>query len=284
MKKLVLWSLLLLLAGCEPKEIAQEPLWLSDVFEYVYAPGQHASLVNAADTAYIIGDPAVHGRWLYLGGFGGYVVGGFPEDIPNIEGPDFEVIALPGAGPEPAVVYVMADENADRLPNDQWYELAGSQLSNSNRSYRLTYYRPESTETNIRWSDNEGRSGELISNFGSLYSSGWWWETIASDSITFTGTRLPDAYENTPVNGTDYWNVPAGRFEWGYAENQQGSDYNADIKSNQLDISNAIDADGQSIRLEKIRFIKVQTAVFQQAGVTNEVSAEIRGARSISAD
>lgn len=284
MKKLLLWAVILLMTGCEPKEIVQEPMWLSEVFEYVYAPGQHAAVVSATDTTYVIGDPATHGKWLYLGGFGGYVVAGFPEDIPNIEGPDFEVIALPGAGPEPAVVFVMADENADGLPNDTWYELAGSQAANSNRSYSLTYYRPESAESNIRWSDSEGATGELQSGFGSPYTAGWWWEALTADSIVLTGTRLPDAYVNTPVNGTDYWNVPAGRFEWGYAENQQGIDYNSTIKSNALDISNAIDADGQVIHLDKIRFIKIQTAVFQQAGVLNEVSAEIRGARSISAD
>ena len=38
---------------------------------------------------------------------------------------------------------------------------------------------------------------------------------------------------------------------------------------------------GNAIKLPSIRFIKIQTAVFQQAGWLNEVSTEVRGAKDL---
>lgn len=278
---LVLLSLHLLLPSCTPEPEPTGPVYLSEVFDYVYAPGQHASNVQPMDTQYVTGDPALHDGWLSLGGFGGYVVAGFPRDIVNEEGADFEVFALKGAAPEPAVVYVMGDANKNGRPDDEWYELKGSQFEASNRNYSLTYFKASSPNENIRWTDSEGAKGEIYSYFGSPNSSGWWWSHTASESITFPGTRLPDAYVNQPVGDADFWSVPPDRFQWGYAENNQGTDYDARAGSNLLDISNAVDAHGQTVQLAAIRFIKIQTAVFQQAGQTNEVSAEIRGARSL---
>jgi len=268
----------LFFASCIPQK-ADERVYLYRVFEYVYAPGQHASLAFPSDTAFIKGNPALQTNWLYLGGFGGYVVAGFPRNIPNGEGFDIEVFALPGAGPEPAIVYVMQDVNANGLPDENWYELKGSLYACSDRSYNLTYYKPTNADDHVRWKDNRGNSGVLVPGHGSKWSSGWWWSASKTDSITFTGTRLPDVYTKAVVGGVDYWSVPSGSIAWGYVENKYGTDYNTETGANELDISNAIDESGNSINLPYIRFIKIQTAVFQQAGMINEVSAEIRGAR-----
>lgn len=261
--------------------VEEAPVYISEVFDYVYAPGQHAALAKLSDIQFFIGNPEEHQGWLYLGGFGGYVIAGFPRNIVNAEGLDFEVFALKGAAPEPAVVWVMQDENGDGLPNDTWYELKGSLFEQSERNYEITYYRAESATSNILWRDHLGNSGELRSGFGGAYSAHWWWNETLNDSIRFVGTRLPDGYVNTPVNGTDHWSVPDLFFEWGYAENSQGSDYINATGANQFDISNAVDAQGNPVDLSHIRFIKVQTAVLQQAGWTNEVSSELRGARSL---
>ncbi len=273
-------SFVAIFLSCEPKEETEEEttIYLSTVFEYVYGPGQHATLAKPTDTQYIIGNPAKHNGWLYLGGFGGYVIAGFSANITNAEGSDFEVFALPGAGPEPAVVYVMRDDNGDGLPNETWYELEGSQFENSQRNYSVTYYKPAADTANICWRDSNGHTGELKASFGNPYTSSWWWSEISTDTVTFHGTRLPDAYENTQVSDASSWTVPEGRFEWGYAENRSGTDFDSKTFSNRLDISNAVDADGNAVQLNHIRFIKVQSAVLQQAGWLNEVSPEIRGA------
>jgi hypothetical protein len=191
---------------------------------------------------------------------------------------------LKGAGPEPAVVYVMEDVNGDGIPNEIWYELKGNQYENADVDYQLTYYKPDSATANIRWKDNRGASGELKPGYGSLFSSTWWWSETKTDSINFHGTLLPDAYDKSQMNGVDYWSVPVSRFEWGYAENQFGTDFDSEKGVNKLDISNAVDIKGNFISLASVRFIKIQSAVFQIAGMTNEVSSEIRGARVIPAD
>jgi hypothetical protein len=266
-------------AGNEPE--LSNSIYVTQVFDYVYAPGQHAQLAKPADIEHFIGEPSDEKGFLYLGGFGGYVIAGFDHDIQNKEGYDLEIFALPGATPEPAIVYVMSDDNGDGKPNEIWYELKGNQFENEKRNYWVRYYKPTSSNDNIQWKDSEGESGELVSGFGAPNTSSWWWPTCTEDSITLEGPRLPDAYDDNSSEGTQSWKVPEDRFVWGYAENNFGTDYDAVHHSNKLDISNAVDASGKAVHLEKIRFIKIQTAVFQRAGWVNEVSAEIRGAAEL---
>jgi len=121
----------------------------------------------------------------------------------------------------------------------------------------------------------------LISHFNGDYSAGWWWPATSTDSITFHGSRLPDAYDNNSNATTEYWVVPQSRFTWGYAKNLYGTDYDSTVGANKFDIANAVDSLGNAVTLPNIRFIKVQTAVLQQAGWLNEVSTEIRGAKDL---
>ena len=94
--------------------------YITEVFDYVYGPGQHSKLAKASDISNLIGTPASD-KWLYLGGFGGYVIAGFNHNVLNGDGADFEVFSLAGASPEPAVVYVMCDDNGDGKPNETRY-------------------------------------------------------------------------------------------------------------------------------------------------------------------
>lgn len=259
----------------EPESLSE---YISQVFEYAYAPGQHAQYVKKTDGDNFIGKPTVD---VYLGGFGGYIVAGFDHDVTNESGYDFEVFSN-GVAPEPAIVYVMCDENNDGLPNETWYELKGSEFENKGTmpEYTVTYYKAQNAEANITWKDNYSGAGELISTYNGAWTYNWWWDD-AVDNVTFTGTRLPDAYVPQTTGETTIWSVPDNMFLWGYAENNEGEDYSSDSKSNKFDIANAVDGNGASVNLPHIRFIKVQTAVFQQAGWLNEVSAEVKGARDL---
>ncbi|MDR2840398.1 MAG: translation initiation factor, partial [Paludibacter sp.] len=129
--------LISLFTACKPETHDNDSEYISQVFEYMYAPGQHADSARPQDTIFFRGNPSKHEGWVYLGGFGGYIVAGFDHNIKNHAGADFEVFALSGNAPEPAVVYVMQDENNDGLPNDIWYELAGNQSNNSLHNYQL---------------------------------------------------------------------------------------------------------------------------------------------------
>lgn len=278
-----IFLLLITFFACkEPVENQEdESLYVSEVFRYEYGPGQHAAIALPADSDAFKGNPENNNRFVYLGGFGGYIIAGFGRNIPNDSGPDFEIISLKGAAPEPAVVYVMTDKNADGKPNDVWYELKGNQFAASKRNYWVRYYRPASQNDNVRWLDSDGNKSELKAGYSGTNTSGWWWPACTADSITLSGTRLPDSYENAGNSTTQLWTVPAGKFEWGYAENNSGTDYDSETGSNKFDISNAVDAEGNAVQLSEIRFIKIQSAVFQQAGWLNEVSPELRGAKEI---
>lgn len=284
MRFLIFFVLLSFFFSCDEPVDPQNgnSVYIRDVFEYVYAPGQHAEKALPILSTVFAGNPDDDASGIvYLGGFGGYIVAGFDHNILNHDDADFEVILAKSAVPEPAIVYVMPDVNGDGKPNETWYELKGSQFENSKRYYWVRYYRAKSTTDNITWLDSEGKRGELKPGYGAANSAGWWWSGNLSDSITLSGTRLPDSYENTGTNTSQFWVVPSGKFQWGYAENNSGQDYDSEMGSNKLDISNAVDVNGNSVSLNSIRFLKIQTAIFQQAGWLNEVSSELRGAKEI---
>ncbi len=280
--KLFVFLMIIALTSCSWfQEPVKSSAYITQVFDYVYAPGQHALLAKKTDSSNFIGEPTSDKGFLYLGGFGGYVVAGFDHNVTNGDSFDFEVFALKSASPEPGIVYVMSDTNGNGLPDETWYELKGNQFSNSIRNYWVRYNKAVSDSTNITWKDSEGKSGELKSGYGSKYSAKWWWHATTNDSITFYGTRLPDSYLNTSTTSTQNWVVPQTLFTWGYAKNLYGTDYDSDLGANKFDISNAVDSMGKAVNLPHIRFIKIQTAVFQQAGWLNEVSTEVRGAKDL---
>lgn len=243
--------------------------YISKVFDYHYGPGQHAqTLAKKADGSAFIGDTQAY---VLLGGWGGYITAGFDHTISNEIGNDFGVFTQPSIGSEPAVVFVMQDSNDDGLPNDgQWLQLKGSEFENPEtvRNYEVTYFLTDSSE-HVYWKDNQGQNGELLPEYE---SESWWWLN-GQREVTLTGVKLPDSHHKDG----DWTNIP-GLFQWGYAENYQGEDHDEELRANLFDIQNAVDAQGNAVSLSGIDFIKVQSAVFQQAGWLNEVSTEIRGA------
>lgn len=269
-------GIILLTASCSPESTPKDDAnYLVKVFDYVYAPGQHAQIAQMADTAQFTGNPEDN-SFVYLGGFGGYISAAFKKDVINDTGKDFAVWAMRGASAEPAVVWVMEDVNKDGLPNETWYQLKGSEQSVMN--YTLTYTK---TDSCVNWSDSKGQSGTLVPGYGAVNSKNWWWPHSQGNSISLTGTLLPDVMEDADTTSSQSWQNIKGKFLWGYAENNLGEDYFSEKGYNALDISNAVDAEGNNVNLTKIRFIKVQSAVFQIAGWLNEVSPEVRGASEL---
>jgi len=266
-------------------DLKENSAYVTKVFDYKYAPGQHASLIPSDWKGNdFIGKPWTDNKtFTSLGGWGGYIIAGFDHTVLNGPGKDFAVYTQPGPGSEPAVVYVMQDTNGDGLPNDgDWIELKGSESDNPEtiRHYQVTYTKPVGNG-NVTWRDNKGNHGELIPVFA---SSSWWWQGYGDQTeITFSGVKLPNAYVNSSTQpDVENWVIRPGLFSWGYAECYGNQDYNAELKANLFDISNAVDASGNPVNLTGIRFIKVQSAVFQIAGWLNEVSTEVSGAVDLS--
>ena len=220
---------------------------------------------------------------LSLGAFGGYIIVGFPEPVPNVKGEyDFKIYGnayynpnawedRPGGSSEPGIVWVSQDTNRNGLPDDEWYELAGSEYGKDTeiRNYEITYYRPEPLDGDVRWTDNQGASGSLRRNVFHLQESYYpLWETRGQ--MTFSGTRLKDNAVNE--NGT--WVSYA--YPWGYADNHPNQS-----EFSQFKIDWAVGKDGQPVMLEEIDFVKVVSAINQDAGDVGELSTEITGVENL---
>lgn len=265
--------------------------YISKVFEYRPAPGQfinEAPEYAAGDDdeamrrkaeQYIAGTAATP---LSLGGFGGYVVFGFDHKIKNVSGQrDFQVMGnaissdrttrRPGGSSEPGIIMVSEDVNGNGLPDDPWYEIAGSEYHNAQtiHNYSITYTRGNG---DISWTDSEGRSGAIGRNEWHTQQS-YFPMWMKEDQLTFTGTRLPDNGADEIGDGSYFVQY---FYDYGYADSRPNSD-----PQSQIDIDWAVDGNGRSVHLEGINFVKVYTGINQQCGWLGETSTEVTGAKDL---
>lgn len=256
------------------------------VWEYTPAPGQ---FINELKTSGFTGEELTaeaavayaerrmsEGRFVSLGGFGGYIVVSFDHSVDNAGGYDFAVEGNSFDGSsEPGIVWVMQDGNGDGKPNDTWYELRGSESGKPTtiQNYAVTYYRPAEPQSPVKWSDSEGAEGE-IDYVGAHHSQDYYYPAwIATDSYTLIGTRLEARNYDKSGNGT-MWVQPA--YDWGYADNQSSVDFiSRNGAFNLFDIDNAMDAWGNAAEIEYIDFVKVQCGVNAKSGHLGELSTEV---------
>ena len=266
-------------------------LW-NKVYEYTPAPGQ---FINETST---IGgmtgnetSPEAAVAWatqrlkdklhVSLGSFGGYIIVGFDHSIPN-SGNQYDFCVQGNAfdgSSEPGIVWVMQDINGNGLPDDEWYELKGSEAGKEEtiQNFEVTYYRPEGKKMDVQWISSDGRNGwvDYLSAYHTqdYYYPAW----ISENSYTLTGTCL--AARNTQDSQTGYWDNQS--YDWGYVDNfgndqiEGGSTVDGSGQRNGFKISNAIHADGTEANLQYIDFIKVQCGVLAKSGWLGEVSTEV---------
>lgn len=254
---------------------ASSSKYISRVFEYLPAPGQHINqpTIGSPEQAQkLVGSTA---NSVSLGGFGGYIIFGFDHSVTNKEGYDLGVYGNASGGnfpfAEPGIVMVSQDKNGNGLPDDEWYELAGSEYSKTTttKNYEITYTNPKAS-TNVAWTDNQGKSGEVINisrgarNYYPLFAAN-------QEKITFKGTLLPSTLGTTGF-------VTNAAFEWGYTDSYSIGDNYATNLYNGFDISWAVDKEGKKVTLKTVDFIKVYTAQNVNAGILGEISTDIKGA------
>ncbi len=273
-----------LIPGGEEVKTTNQSAYITSVFDYQYAPGQHATMISPNNKgSNFVGEPWGYAKpFTSLGGWGGYLIAGFDHAVNNTNGPDIAIFTQPSVASEPGVVYVMADGNNDGIPNDgAWFEIKGSEYNHPEtiHNYEVTYYKPGASGY-VTWKDNQGKAGTLVPEFG---TDSWWWNGNGENiSVTFKGLKLPNAYVNNSKDpDAALWMPRTGLFRFGYAECYGNLDYNAPLKANFLDISSAVDGSGNPANLSKIHFIKIQSGVFQIAGWLNEISTEISGAADL---
>ena len=274
----------------------------NEVFEYTPAPGQFINELKTGgfngtqitpETAIDYAKKRMANRdkqgkknplFVSLGGFGGYIIVGFDHSIDNSGDYDLGILGNSFNGSsEPGIVWVMQDENGNGLPDDTWFELAGSETGKSEtiQNYAVTYYRPSGPGMPVQWSDNKGNKGEIdyLKQFHpqEYYYPLW----VMEDSYTLTGTCLKANNYDASGNGS-YWVNP--HYEWGYVDNWSPIDRltnednaNAAANANHFKISNAIDFECKPIDLKYIDFVKVQVGVNTKSGWLGEVSTEVFG-------
>ena len=236
-----------------------------------------------------------------LGGYGGYVTFGFDHTVMNIPGEkDFRIwgncfyeLLQPdkkGGSAEPGIVMVSYDTNCNGLPDDEWYELAGSEYNSKDtrHGYSITYRRPDpdreiiADEDNslddihyIGWTDCDGTTGYLAKNI--FHNQDYYPKWIDSDEITFAGSLLANNAEDISGNGS-YFVLYS--FPWGYVDNHP----NEYEDLNSFDISWAVDSGGRPVDLPGIDFIRVYTGVNQYCGWLGETSTELSRAQDLHID
>lgn len=273
--------------------------YANKVLAYCPAPGQ---FMNTSTTAYEKGFSAEDVRrkaeeklkdpylcLLSLGGFGGSIVVGFDHTVPNMNGAyDFKIYgnasydsfgtltgALGGSS-EPGIVLVSKDVNGNGLADDEWYELKGSEYDSKHtiKDYAITYHRPASPLSSVKWTDNQGNTGYVYRNETHTkndYYPAW----IEEDEMTFYGSRLKDNAVNEPRPGMpEHW--VGYCYAYGYADNHPNDEKGALFK-----IDWAVDKEGRAVKLDGIDFVKIYTAVNQYCGWMGEISTEVQAVEDL---
>ena len=280
---------------------AQKSPYLSKVYDFQPAPGQFvnqipeyepgdtkADIIRKAEE-YLANNARV---MVSLGAWGGYIVFGFDHPVVNKKGhTDFKVLGntfQEGGSSEPGIVFVSYDANQNGVPDDEWYELAGSEYTNPKtiHNYQIKYYKPSDNHQAvpdpedrniidseyIRWEDNRGAEGYVKMNVSHLQT--YWPEWMNETELSFEGTRLPDNYEKLSL--VSYY---LHAYDWGYADNKPNDD-----TATEMNIEWAVDKNGNPVHLDEIHFIKVQTGLNQHCGWIGESSTEITGAVDLHPD
>jgi hypothetical protein len=286
---------------------------IDKVWEYKPAPGQ---FINAAP----MGIPysarsIVRGMdgMLSLGAFGGYVVFSFEEAVENHTdnpyGVDFTIFGNPTSQwSEPGIVSVMKDVNENGLPDDTWYELAGSDyhFSSTIKNYSVSYSNPRGKEAlDVPWTDNQGDSGFVAAialHPQPYYPMADSFPEVDPVSYSLAGTLIKNV-----VDDSNPGMLISRRRAFGYADNQvrgalksleplKGSKLASALPDNPytreveniggdaFDIGWAVDSNGAYIDLERIHFVKVHTGVMADGKWLGEISTEITGAVVVAPD
>jgi len=276
--------------------------YISQVIDYVPAPGQFINSIpwgSPISGSSLIG--GVNGS-LSLGAFGGSVIFRFEETVENHPdnpyGIDFTIFGnATTEWSEPGVVWVMKDGNENGLPDDIWYELAGSDyhFSTTLRQYEVNYSNPGGEEArDVPWSDQIGNSGVINAN--SVHTQPYYplndsFPDVPEDTYMLSGTLIQGAVDvdHPPL-------IKSLRRSFGYADNQvRGSGshtvpdnpYTLEVEhsgADAFDIGWAVNEEGSYVELDQIHFVRVQTGILHEGGFLGEISTEITGAVDVAPD
>ena len=291
--KLFIVSVLMFLTG------RVEAQFVSKVLDYLPAPGQYTNsdfigTPSAANS--IVG---TNKGMVSLGAFGGsitvYFAQGIQNDPANPYGVDFTIYGNSTmTWSEPGIIQVMKDENHNGIPDETWYEIAGSEhfWNTTTSSYEVTYQNSGLNQaSDIHWSDNLGGTGVIPEN--SYHAQTYYpkvdlFPNVATDKYTLKGTRLTN-----PIDVSTPGSVISYQKTFGYADNTPVKSLTEKMPDNPytpetegsggdaIDISWAVDQDKKPVALDEIHFIRIYTGMNALVGWLGEISTEISGIRDV---
>jgi len=311
---------------------AQNKPYITKVYDFMPAPGQFINELPYTDEPVskdsllrlvedcICGYEKPNGKiviadaMVSLGSFGGYVVFGFDHPVVNVKGEyDLQILgnaaqndqhAILGGSSEPGIVMVSRDVNCNGMPDDPWYELAGSEHNHpkTQKHFTITYYKPDDSQFGplqtgqyhdqyIRWTSNSVDSiqeGYVRKN--SFHNQSYWPQWVEGETLTFEGTKLRCNAVNFSATSNDWHQY---FFDWGYVDNRPDERYGYKNNVTNIDAEElnkgfkldwAVDGDGNPVELKKIDFVKVYNAMLQDCGWLGETSTEVAGAIDLHPD
>jgi len=273
--------------------------FVKTIHSYLPAPGQYTNSEQIGRPAAAQSIVSKLNGLVSLGGYGGYIVVGFDHSIENDPanpyGVDFTIFGnATSIWSETGIVQVMRDDNANGLPDDTWYEIAGSDhhFSTTKANYQMTYTNPgDGIVADINWTDNIGQSGTMRANSfhqQPYYPMSAWFPGVNTGQLTFSGTLVAG---NIDISSAMQVVVHPRAF--GYADNTKTISLTENLPDNPytfeiegsggdaIDISWARDANRNYVELNKIDFVRIYTGMNAIAGWLGEISAEIAGIRDV---
>jgi len=299
---------LLLLVACTAVR-AQSP-FATTVLDYQPAPGQFVNNPMFNDPAMALGAPIGGGtdvadntKLVTLGGFGGTITLGFDhtvkDDSHNFLGLDAIVFgnAVYVSGDpnrrfaECAVIEISLDANGNGLPDDPWYLIPGTHITDPNAQFSIATwdddtadptYPPEFpdwippgragvwTSSGFRLPADPFELGQVLENPLGLGSSQEGIIGYADHTpVLILGDMDADNTVDDPlIPPAEFYTAPDNPIAVGISHGSGGGDA--------FDIAWAIDpATGQPAQLLGFDFIRITTGVDLIAGVLGEISTEI---------
>jgi hypothetical protein len=212
---------------------------------------------------------------VYLGTFGGYIITAFDHTVINAYGKrDFTVQMAAGTTAvkySPVSIAVAYDANKNGIADaNEWYEIAGSEYHKSTtvKNYEITYHKPDPNASPVAgtltwqydtaylpWTDNKNGSGKITKTYTRRRSN--YYPAWVGDTYTLKGTKTAIPVKDVSDGAGTTYNV--GTFDWGYGG----------IKDPSIDISWAVDKDGNKVHLPGIDFVKVYVSTFTTLGAND---------------
>jgi len=253
------------------------------VIDYSPADGQFVNDPRYSDPHRALGAPIGGGtlspdntKLVTLGGFGGSITLGFDRTIWDHSfhpmGLDFIVFGnaswvanLPSIRwAEAAIVEISRDVNHNGIPDDPWYVIPGSHLTDPKRQRRDGYF--------ILPDDPYAMSP--IFNINTDGSEAFWGYGDMNSVLILGDLDGDNIVDNPLLRPEEFYTMPDDPRREGVTPGSGGGDA--------FDIAWAVDeVTGQPAHLGGFDFIRITTAVDAQNGQFGEVSAEIGGVAAV---